>query len=156
MTPTILQACSIHPPFVECYASQGFSIASDLKFKVMPKKKKDQITIRKVCAVIQSFFSRCLNHHSDYGRDRDKLPTFHTFPWKVKITHDVTNVKHHKLSGVDASRLLSAMTSKRVDSCAQLSAAAGTTRQVFQTCSESQVGKGQVTLYTSPGERELV
>ena len=41
----------MHTPFVECYAAQVFSIASDLDPKQIPKEK-NQIPIRKVCAVI--------------------------------------------------------------------------------------------------------
>ena len=54
----------IHPPFVECYAVQAFSIVSDFDLKLIPKK--NQITMRKVCAVIQSVFS-CPNLHSGHG-----------------------------------------------------------------------------------------
>ena len=48
------QARCIHPPFVECYAIQAFSIASDFDPKLMPKIQ-NQITMRKVC--IQSLLS---------------------------------------------------------------------------------------------------
>ena len=50
------QARCIHPPFAECYAIQAFSIASDFDPKQMPKVQ-NQITMRKVCIVIQSLVS---------------------------------------------------------------------------------------------------
>ena len=59
------QARCIHPPFVECYAIQAFSIASNLDPKLMPKEQY-QITMRKVCIIIQSLLSRRSNHHSSY------------------------------------------------------------------------------------------
>ena len=51
------QARCIHPPSAECYAIQAFSIASDFDPKRMPKVQY-QITMRKVCIVIQSLLSR--------------------------------------------------------------------------------------------------
>ena len=39
--------------FVECYAYQAFSIAANFNPKLMPKEQ-NQITMRKVCIVIQS------------------------------------------------------------------------------------------------------
>ena len=59
------QARCIHPPFVECFTIQAFSIASDFDPKLMPKKQS-QITMRKVWIVIQSLLSRRPNHHSGY------------------------------------------------------------------------------------------
>ena len=47
------QARCSHPPFAECYAIQAFSIASDFDPQLMPKIQ-NQITMRKVCIVIQS------------------------------------------------------------------------------------------------------
>ena len=70
MTPTLPlsydQDRSIHPAFVECYAIQVFSIASDFDPKLMPKIQ-NQITMRKVCIVIQSLLSRRPNHHLSYS-----------------------------------------------------------------------------------------
>ena len=70
MTPTLPlpydQARCIYPPSVECYAIQAFSIASDFDPRLMPKIQ-NQITMRKVCIVIQSLVSRRLNHHSSYS-----------------------------------------------------------------------------------------
>ena len=43
-----------------------FSIASDFDPKLMPKIQ-NQITMRKVCIVIQSLVSRRPNHHSGYS-----------------------------------------------------------------------------------------
>ena len=60
------QAPCIHPPFTECYAIQAFSIASDFDSQLMPKIQ-NQITMRKVCIVIQSLVSRRPNHHSGYS-----------------------------------------------------------------------------------------
>ena len=50
-----LRPC-LHSPFFDCYAVHAFSVASDLHPKLIPKKKKkkNQMTIREVCAVIQS------------------------------------------------------------------------------------------------------
>ena len=50
----------------ECYAIQAFSIASDFDPQLMPKIQ-NQITMRKVCIVIQSLVSRRPNHHSGYS-----------------------------------------------------------------------------------------
>ena len=60
------QTRCIHPPFAECYAIQAFSIASDFDPQQMPKIQ-NQITMRKVCIVIQSLVSRHPNHHSNYS-----------------------------------------------------------------------------------------
>ena len=60
------QARCSHPPFAECYAIQAFSIASDFDPPLMPKIQ-NQITMRKVCIVIQSLVSRRPNHHSGYS-----------------------------------------------------------------------------------------
>ena len=57
------QACYMHPPSVECYVVQAFSIASDFDPKLMPKEQ-NQITMRKVCTVIQSLLSLRPNHYS--------------------------------------------------------------------------------------------
>ena len=57
------QARCSHPPFAECYAIQAFSIASDFDPQLMPKIQ-NQITMRKVCIVIQSLVPRRPNHHS--------------------------------------------------------------------------------------------
>ena len=69
MTPTLPlsynQDLCIHPPSVECYAIQ-FSIASDFDPKLMPKRQ-NQITMRKVCIVLQSLVSRRPDHHSGYS-----------------------------------------------------------------------------------------
>ena len=62
--PSYDQGCCMHPPFVKCYAVQAFSIASDIDPKLMPTEK-NQITMRKVCAVIRSLFPRRPN--SGYG-----------------------------------------------------------------------------------------
>ena len=49
------QARCIHLPFVECYAIQAFSFASDFDPKLMPKMQ-NQITMRKVCIFIKSLW----------------------------------------------------------------------------------------------------
>ena len=46
------QARCVHPPSVECFAIQAFSIVFDFGPKLMPKVQ-NQTTIRKVCIVIQ-------------------------------------------------------------------------------------------------------
>ena len=70
MTPTLPpsydQARCIHPPFAECYAIQAFSIPSDFDPQLMPKIQ-NQITMRKVCIVIQSLVSHRPNNHSGHS-----------------------------------------------------------------------------------------
>ena len=68
MTPTLppgdLARCT-HPPSIECYAIQAFSIPSNFDPKLIPEEQ-NQITMRKVCTVIQSLLSRRPNYHSSY------------------------------------------------------------------------------------------
>ena len=109
------QARCIHPPFAECYAIQAFSIASDFDPKLMPKIQ-NQITMRKVCIVIQSLVSRRPNHHSSYCQDREKHYTLLTLKRRENVVYDVTNVEQHKLFGFDASRPLADMIPKRANS----------------------------------------
>ena len=49
------EARSMHPPSVECYAFQAFSIASNFDSKLMPKKQ-NQITMRKFAPSYNPFF----------------------------------------------------------------------------------------------------
>ena len=70
------QACCLHPPFVECYAVQVFSIASNLDPKLMPKEQY-QITMRKVCIDIQFWLqlgSRETPHASHSGTVAKRCP----------------------------------------------------------------------------------
>ena len=60
---TKLAAC-IHL-LLDVMRSKRFVTASDLDSNLMPKEK-NQITIRKVCAVMQSLLRRP-NHYSGYG-----------------------------------------------------------------------------------------
>ena len=153
----------IHPPFVECYAIQAFSIASDFDPKLMPKRQ-NQITMRKVCIVIQSLLSYRPNHHSD----REKRYTLLTLNRRKNVVNDVTNVEQHELLGFDASRPLNStpknMIPKRANSLAvvgvisrffQTTAAASEIRHVCQARFEVQAKKGQRVPCKSPGEREL-
>ena len=75
------QARCNHPPFAECYAIQAFSIAPDFDPQLMPKIQ-NQITMRKVCIVIQSFVSRRSN------RDHPRTPSVH-------LHHCLRVVVHH-------------------------------------------------------------
>ena len=109
------QAHCIHPPFVECYAIQGFSFASDLDPKLMSKEQY-QITIRKVCIVIQSLLSCRPNHHSGLGWDREKHHTLLTLKQRQNVVYDVTNVEQHELLVFDASRLLPDVIPERTNS----------------------------------------
>ena len=88
------QACCMHPPFVECYAVQAFSYASNLGPKLM-SKEKNQIIIRKVCTLIQSLLLCCPNHHSGYSLDNEKHLRFLTFSQRINIVYNVTNIKQH-------------------------------------------------------------
>ena len=99
------QARCTHPLFVVCYAIQAFSIASDFDPRLMPKIQ-NQITMRKVCIVIQSLLSRRPNHHSSYGLDRDKHHTLLTLKQRKNVVHDITNVEQHELLGFDTTRPL--------------------------------------------------
>ena len=67
----------MHPLFVECYAVQAFSLASDLDAKLMAKEK-NQIPIRNVCAVNQPLL-RHPSHHSGYGQDRESGTHLHFY-----------------------------------------------------------------------------
>ena len=69
--------CCIHPPFVERYAVQMFSIVPNLDTKQMPKEQ-DQVPMRKICTLIKSIVSRLPNHHSRYRQDREKHLTLLT------------------------------------------------------------------------------
>ena len=82
-----------------------FFITSNLDPKLMPKEQ-DQIMMRKVCALIQSFVSCLPNYHSSHSEDREKYHTLLTLIRRVNIVHDVTNVEQHELLGADASRPL--------------------------------------------------
>ena len=66
MTPTLPlsynQTSCMHPPPVECYAIQAFSIASNFDHK-----EQNQMMMRKVCTVIKFLLSRRLNPHSSYS-----------------------------------------------------------------------------------------
>ena len=75
------------PPSAECYAIQAFSIASDFDPKLMPKIQ-NQITMRKVCIVIQSLLSRRLSY---------------TLKRRKNVVYEITNVEQHELLGFDAS-----------------------------------------------------
>ena len=97
MIPTLPlydQARCIHPPSVECYAIQAFSIASDFDPQLMPKIQ-NQIAMRKVSIVIQSLPSRNPNHHSSYSQDRQKHHTLLILKRRKNVVHDVTNVEQH-------------------------------------------------------------
>ena len=108
------QAGCIHPPSVECYVIQAFSIASDFDPQLMPKIQ-NQIAMRKVCIVIQSLLSRDPNHHSSYSQDREKHHTLLTLKRRKNVVHDVTNVEQHELLGFDASRPLPDVIPKRAN-----------------------------------------
>ena len=104
----------MHPIFVGCYVVQAFSIAFDLDPKLMPEEK-NQIMMRKVCAIIQSLLPHHPSHHSGYGSDHEKYYTFLTLPWRQNIVYEVTNVEQHKLFGIDASCVLSDVTQKQAN-----------------------------------------
>ena len=91
------------------------TIASDFDSKLMPKEQ-NQITMRKVCILIQSFLSHRPDHHSDYSLDHEKHHTFLTFIRRINIIHYVTNVEQHKLLRINEGRLLPEVTSKRMNS----------------------------------------
>ena len=111
------QVRCIHPSSVECYAIQAFSIASDFDPQLMPKIQ-NQITMRKICIVIQSLLSRDPNHHSSYTQDREKHHTLLNLKRRKNVVHDVTNVEQHELLGFDASHLLPDVIPKRANSLA--------------------------------------
>ena len=81
------QVRCIHPHFVECYAIQAFSIASDFDPQLMPKIQ-NQITMRKVCIVIQSLVSRRPNHNSTTARIARNTTRFS--PWNGGRTLSTT------------------------------------------------------------------
>ena len=93
---------NVAPLHAECYAIHASSIASNLDPKLMPKEQ-DQITIRKVCTLIQSLVSLLPNPHSSHGYDHEKHHTLLTLKRRVNIAHNVTNVEQHELSRADAS-----------------------------------------------------
>ena len=147
------QACCIHPPFVECYAMQAFP-------KLMPKEKY-QITMRKVCIVIQSLLSRRPHHHSGYSLDQEKHHMLLTLKRRQSVVYDVTNVEQH---GFDASRPLPDVIPEQTNSLAiiegvlsrffQTTASANTIGHVCQAFSEVQAKKGQRDTCKRPGEPE--
>ena len=96
------QARCIHPTFGECYAIQTFSIASDFNPKLMPEIQ-NQITMWKVCIIIQSLLSHHPNHHSSSSSDREKHHTLLTLKRTKNVVHNVTNVEQHELLGFEAS-----------------------------------------------------
>ena len=112
MATTYDQARCIHPPFVECYAVQAFSVASNLDPKLMPKVQ-DQIPRRKICTLLQSLVSHHPNHHSGYSQDREKHHTLLILIRRYNIVYDVTNVEQHELLGTDTSRPLLDVTPER-------------------------------------------
>ena len=111
------QACYMHPPSVECYGAQAFSINFDFVHKLMPKEK-NQIAKRKVCTVIQSLLSRLPNHHSGHSYDRGKHHLFLTFPRGINIVLLDVGYIVDKLFGMNAGRPLSDVTPKWADSLA--------------------------------------
>ena len=144
------QTRCIHPPFAECYAIRAFSIASDFDPQLMPKIQ-NQITMRKVCIVIESLVSRRLNHHSGYSYHLEKHHTLLALKRRKNVVYNVTNVEQHKLFGFDASRPLSDVILKRADSLAvvegvlsrffQPTAAARAIGHVCQACFVVQAAK---------------
>ena len=56
------QARCMHPPSIKYYVIQAFSITSDFDPKLM-LKEQNQITMRKVCIVMQNFLLCRPNHH---------------------------------------------------------------------------------------------
>ena len=58
------------------------------------------------------------NNHYNYNYDRQKYPTFFAFPRMIHIVYDVSNIKQHKLFGVDASCPLPDVTPKQTKSLA--------------------------------------
>ena len=143
------QARCIHPPFAECYAIQAFSIASDFDPQLMPKIQ-NQITMRKVCIVIQSLVSS----KSPFGLQLGSRETPHASHHETEenVVYDVTNVEQHELFGFDASRPLPDVIPKRADSLAvvegvlsrffQATATARAIRHVCQARLEVQAAKG--------------
>ena len=97
------QACCFHPPFIECYVVQAFSITSDLFPKLM-LKITNQIVIRKVCTVIQSLQSHRPDHYSSHSQDHEKHPSLHTCPWRINVVNVEGYVERQKLLGIDTSR----------------------------------------------------
>ena len=139
-------------PFIECYAIQAFSIAFNLDSKLMPKEQ-NQITMRKVCTVIQSFLLRLPNHHSKHNYNREKHHTLLTSIRKFNTIHDATNVEQHELFGIDVGCQLPDVTPKRTNPQAvvegvqsrffQANATAEAIGHVCQAYLESPVGKGR-------------
>ena len=129
------------------------------------KKIQNQITMRKVCTVIQSLVSRRPNHHSSYCQDREKHHTLLTMKRRKNVVYDVTNVEQHKLFAFDVSRPLLNVIPKRANSLAvvegvlnrffQPTAAARDIRHVCQARFVVQVTKGQRIPCKLLGEREL-
>ena len=160
MTPT---RC-IHPPFVECYVIQTFSITSKLNPKLMPKVQ-DQIPMRKVCTLIQSLVLRHPNHHSSYSQDREKHHTLLTLIWSYNIVYDITNIEQQEPPGTNTSHPLPDVTLERPYPLAVVegvqsrffltTSATGAIRHVCQACSVSPVVVGQCIPGELPGEREL-
>ena len=167
MTPMFLlsydQPCCMHQSFVESYAVQAFSIASDCDPNLMPKEK-NQITIRKVSTVIQSLLLRRPNPHSSYGKDHEKH-TFLTLQRRQNLVYDITNVKQHDLFEIDESCSLLDLSPKRANPLAVVegvksrffypSAPAGANRHICQASFDSPVSKGKCIPSESSGEREL-
>ena len=154
------QVCCIYPSFVERYTVQAFSITSDPDPKLIPEEQ-DQITITKR-----------LNCHTISSSALSKssfwlwLRSWETpFPRRINIVYNVTNVKQHKLFGVNASRPLPDVTPKRTNPLAVVkcvlsrffhsSAAAGSIRYVWQARFESPIAKGQRIPSEPLTEREL-
>ena len=118
-------------------------------------KTQNQITMRKVCIIIQSLVSRRQNHHSSYSSDYVKHHTLLTLKRRKNVVDDVTNVELHGLLGFDASRPLSDVIPERTNSLAVVEGMHS--RFFLTTAVASTIGHVcQVTLKCkSPGEREL-
>ena len=101
----------------------------------MPKIQ-NQITMRKVCIVIQSLLSRRPNHHSSYGLDHEKHHTLLTLKRRKNVVDDVTNVEQHELLGFDASRPLPDVIPERANSLAVVE---GVPSRFFQATAAANV-----------------
>ena len=62
-----------------------------------------------------SFRSHYFDHRSGHSQNHVKYHTFLTFIRRFNIVHNVNNLEHHKLLGIDAGYPLSDMTPKRTD-----------------------------------------
>ena len=143
------QARCMHPPFVECYAVQAFSITFNFDstwWEKFASSYNPFFYISQITIIATARIARNITRFSPWYRG-------------INIVHDIINVEQHKLFGINVAHQLHNVTPNR-QTCLQsrffqATAAAEAIRTLCQACFESPVSKGQCILCMLPGEQEL-